>query len=125
MPVSIGEYQLFLEDLPHFSNQPSPQSVSLPPGYRTLIQIISGVASIAQSSTSTPPRSLVLPSLVMSPSTPSSSVTVTSITVQPTVFLAASAPASSVTGTSPMIPGNLNFEEYLLVVQQQNSQGSQ
>ena len=31
--------------------------------------------------------------------------------------------ASSMTSTVPMIPGGLTFEEYLLVAQQQNSQG--
>ena len=81
MPVSTGEYQLFLEDIPRISSQPSPQSVSLPPGYRTLSQIISGVASIAQSNTLTPPRSSVLPTLGMSPLTPSSSVIVTFVPV--------------------------------------------
>ena len=49
-----------------------------------------GVASIAQSSTSTPPRSSVLPSLGLSPLTLSSSVTVTSVSVQPTVCVASS-----------------------------------
>ena len=81
---------------------------------------MSGVASIAQSSTINPPQSLVLPSLGLSPSTPGSSVTVTYVLVQPTICV-----ASSSVSTAPMIPGGLTFEEYLLVVQQQNSQGSQ
>ena len=53
---------------------------------------MSGVASIAQSSTSTPPRSSVLPSLGLSPSTLSSSVTITSIPVQLTICVDSSTP---------------------------------
>ena len=126
---------------------------------------MSGVASIAQSSTLTPPQSSVLPSLGLSPSTPSSSVTVTSILFQPIFCVASSTPivttqssryfhtrryiflnptwnvnpgpsrsqssaaeappASSAVSTTPVILGSLTFEEYLLAVQQQSSQGSQ
>ena len=55
IPISIGEYQIFLEDVAYVSTQSSPPSVSLLLGYRSLSQIMSGVASIAQSSTVTPP----------------------------------------------------------------------
>ena len=40
MPISIGEYQLFLEDVPLISTQSSPPSVSLPLGYRSLSKIM-------------------------------------------------------------------------------------
>ena len=55
MLVSTGEYQLFLEDVPHVSTLSSPSSMSLLPDYQSLSQIIYGVASIVQSSTVTPP----------------------------------------------------------------------
>lgn len=88
MLVSTGEYQLFPEDLSRVSIQYSPPSVSLPADYRSLSQIMSGVASIAQSSTVTPPWSSVLPSLGPSPSTSDPSITVTFVPVQPTVCVA-------------------------------------
>ena len=120
MPISTREYQLFPEDLSRASTQSSPPLVSLPLGYRSLSLIMSGVASNAQSSVVTPPSSFLLPSLGLSPLTPGSSITVTSVPVQPTVCV-----ASSSISTTVVIPGGLTFEEYLLAVQQQNSQGSQ
>ena len=55
MHVSTREYQLFPEDLSRASIQYSPPSVSLPLGYRSSSQIISGVSSIAKSSIVNPP----------------------------------------------------------------------
>ena len=72
---------------------------------------MSSVASIVKSSTVTPPQSPVLPLLGLSPSTPSSSVTVTSVPVQLMVCV-----ASSSVSTPRVIPGGLTFEEYMLVV---------
>lgn len=46
MPVSIGEYQLFPEDISHAFVQYSSPSVSLLVGYRSMSQIMYGVASI-------------------------------------------------------------------------------
>ena len=90
MHVSTGEYQLFPEDLSRASTQSSPPSVSLPFDYRYLSQIMSGVASIAQSSIVTPPRSSILPSLGPSCSASDLLVAVTSIPVRPTICVASS-----------------------------------
>ena len=77
---------------------------------------MSGVASIAQSSTVNPPWSSVQSSSVQLPSASDPSVTVTSVPVQPIVCV-----ASTLVSTTLMIPGGFTFEEYMLVVQQQNS----
>lgn len=66
---------------------------------------MSGIDSIVQSSAVTPPPISLLPSLGLSPSTPGSTVTVTSIPIQPMVSV-----ASSSVSTTPMIPGGLSFE---------------
>ena len=55
--VSDEEYQLFSEDV-HQGPAQSLPSVSLPAGYRSLGQIIAGIASME---TSTPSRGLVIP----------------------------------------------------------------
>ena len=125
IPVSDEEYQLFPEDVHQEHAQSSP-SVSLPAKYRSLGQIIAGIASMA---TSNPSRGLVLPSLGISPMTSISSTPfVTSIPTRPTVCVAASAPVVTTQslGVSPLvetsiameIPDNLSFEEYRLVFQQ-------
>ena len=82
MPVSTREYQLFPEDISHASVQYSSPTVSLLASYRSLGQIMSGVASIAQSSIVTPPWSLVQSSSVPLPSESNPSVIVTSVPVQ-------------------------------------------
>ena len=123
IPISDEEYQLFSEDI-HQEPAQSSTSVSLPARYRSLGQILAGIASMA---TSNPSRGPVLPSLGMFPTTPISSTPfVTFVPTRPTVCVATSTPVVTAqpSGVSTLvetliameIPDGLYFEEYRLAV---------